>query len=843
MANYQLNLTGEEINERLEAIGTKDDAAASDGSLFARTNELQTDLTQHSGRIQTAEEAIKKHDDKIAALQDKDSALDSRLTAAEKTVAQHTTNLTDVAKEVDDQGAAIKQLVTQVGEDETKISDNASAIAANASAIEKHTKQIDTLSEEATAQGNQIAANTDKIASHVEAISTLNEAVDGANYKIVDARLRLGATWDDFQFRIHGTGIKTTDEVRLYRNVSGRSRYISGGDDYSKKVKGWHELKFVSNRANEMVQVFPYLVAATDIIGKNNPRKDEVEVKVAVPFIPTWIDEEAQKTYIDRYDDHINRFFADFFLEVNPDGRWLFIRHGKNGKQIGPTSDGGDDVFANTARSVEWAIRIFRDGKPITDFLPWKWLVETTNDISAPMNIRESLDNLELKLSTVSASHTAGTKQSVTPTPTTDLPDISVATNEINPSYSKRYGQIRFSLYNLKTKSTSSQYVYLEPASADVAGLMTAEQYSQMEQDRAMVEELYAEVIKLKYQGQNVVVLDYDTSLYTGTTADFNGQTYELTGSRCVFDLGTKKTINTTTTAERNFLKAVTDIWYLPDGITSYANAFNPGSSNSNTLRVHCKIDMSQCTTCAYMFFNQTGLTSLDVSDWDVSKVTTFNYAFAITSIAKLDVSKWDVSSATSLLSLWATTNLDDPIDLSNWNTKNCTNFYGLFCNVNAVNLDVSNLDTSKATTMSAMFYSWSGTRGKTIVGLTNFDTSKVTTFRNMFAGLGNTTLDLSSFSLESATVVTGMFDVDLAKTQIVTLGPNFFNAPNLSAFDLSSLHLTAELKQSLIDCYDRKTAGQGTLTLKLPKFKVSGVAALTDEEKAAIEAKGYVLE
>ncbi len=358
-----------------------------------------------------------------------------------------------------------------------------------------------------------------------------------------------------------------------------------------------------------------------------------------------------------------------------------------------------------------------------------------------------------------------------------------------------------------------------------------------------MLQELYAEVIKLKYQGQNVVVLDYDTSLYTGTTADFNGQTYELTGSRCVFDLGTKKTINTTTTAERNFLKAVTDIWYLPDGITSYANAFNPGSTNSKTLRVHCKIDMSQCTTCAYMFFNQKGLTSLDVSDWDVSKVTTFNFAFAITSIAKLDVSKWDVSSATSLASLWATTNLNDPIDLSNWNTKNCTNFNGLFNSVNAVNLDVSNLDTSKATDMSAMFYSWSGTRGKTIVGLTNFDTSKVTIFRNMFGGLGNTTLDLSSFSLESATNVTGMFDVDLAKTQIVTLGPNFFNAPNLSAFDLSSLHLTAELKQSLIDCYDRKTAGQGTLTLKLPKYTVSGVAALTDEEKAAIEAKGYVLE
>ena len=66
MANYQLSLTGEEINERLEAIGTKDDAAAADGSLFARTTELQVTSTQYSGRIQTNEEAIEKNGDRIA---------------------------------------------------------------------------------------------------------------------------------------------------------------------------------------------------------------------------------------------------------------------------------------------------------------------------------------------------------------------------------------------------------------------------------------------------------------------------------------------------------------------------------------------------------------------------------------------------------------------------------------------------------------------------------------------------------------------------------------------------------------------------------------------------------
>lgn len=113
-----------------------------------------------------------------------------------------------------------------------------------------------------------------------------------------------------------------------------------------------------------------------------------------------------------------------------------------------------------------------------------------------------------------------------------------------------------------------------------------------------------------------------------------------------------------------------------------------------------------------------------------------------------------------------------------------------------------------------------------------------------MFAGLGNVTLDLSSFSLESAEKVDAMFSVDVAAnmSQYVTLGKNFFNAPKISSLKLSDLKMSAELKQSLINCFDRKVAGQQTLTLSLPTRMLSGVTALTEEEKAAIKAKGYEL-
>lgn len=648
---------------------------------------------------------------------------------------------------------------------------------------------------------------------------------DNLNPKIVDARLRLGVTWNNYQFRIHGTGIETTDEVRLYRNVRGVSKWVPDdeGNAGKKTVKGWHELKFVSDRDGGMCLISPYLTEASDLAGPlgTNPRTNEVEVHVRVPgFVPTW--GNIAGDYEDDYDDDLNYFFADFFLAVHPDTKYLNIRHGQRCKSIGIT---GDEVYKSMARSVEWAIRIFRDGKPITDFLPWKWLVETMPDIPAPMDIRSALEGGDLKLSAVSASHQmSASGGSSTGFPVdgvlTDGPTLTRGTDDV---------KIGFDCYEFESKESWNASATISAADSQKAGVMSTTMYD-------LLLKAFATAIQTKYQGQNVVVLSYNPSLYTDSTADFNGQTYTLTDSLCVFDLGTKKTINNSTANERKFIKAITDVWYLPDGITSYASAFNSGSSNYNPFRVHVKIDLSQCTDISSMFCNQLGLTSLDVSDWDVSKIQSFRYAIALTSVNKLDVSKWDVSNCPTLRSIWSSSPVSDPIDTSNWVTTNCTDFGCLFQSINAKNIDVSSFNTSKATAMDFMFAGSSSDR--VITGLTNFDTSKVTTFKNMFYGLSNVTLDLSSFSLESATNVDNMFCF-FQGTQVVTLGPNFFNAPKITSIDLTDISTSTELKQSLINCYDRKTAGQVTLTLML---STSMKNALTDAEKTAITAKGYTI-
>lgn len=69
---YQINLTGQEIDERLQNIGIAEDVAAADGTLYAR---------------------ISKNADDVDELRDTVGHIDSAQTATDKTVTQHTADI------------------------------------------------------------------------------------------------------------------------------------------------------------------------------------------------------------------------------------------------------------------------------------------------------------------------------------------------------------------------------------------------------------------------------------------------------------------------------------------------------------------------------------------------------------------------------------------------------------------------------------------------------------------------------------------------------------------------------------------------------------------------------
>lgn len=104
---YQINLTGQEIDERLQNIGTAEDVAAADGTLYAR---------------------ISKNADDTDELMDAVGHIDSAQTATDKTVTQHT--------------ADISALQTAVGNNKTEQDAIAVKVENNATAIGKHTTTL-----------------------------------------------------------------------------------------------------------------------------------------------------------------------------------------------------------------------------------------------------------------------------------------------------------------------------------------------------------------------------------------------------------------------------------------------------------------------------------------------------------------------------------------------------------------------------------------------------------------------------------------------------------------------------------------------------------------------------
>lgn len=153
--------------------------------------------------------------------------------------------------------------------------------------------------------------------------------------------------------------------------------------------------------------------------------------------------------------------------------------------------------------------------------------------------------------------------------------------------------------------------------------------------------------------------------------------------------------------------------------------------------------------------------------------------------------------------------------------------------------LDLSGIDTSAVTGMRSMF---SYCKGLASLDLSGIDTSAVTDMGWMFSSSSSlTSLDLSGFNTSAVTNMDMMFYECRGLTSLI-LGPNFFKTSNVTNVDFSYLAKWTNdtVVTSLVtNSYDRATAGLKTMTLQL---SANTKAALTDEQKATITAKGYTI-
>ena len=117
----------------------------------------------------------------------------------------------------------------------------------------------------------------------------------------------------------------------------------------------------------------------------------------------------------------------------------------------------------------------------------------------------------------------------------------------------------------------------------------------------------------------------------------------------------------------------------------------------------------SNVTNMRKMFYNCSGLKSLDVSRFDTSKVTDMTYMFSgCTSLTSLDVSRFDTSNVTYMGGMFGSCSGLTSLDLSNFKTSKVTSMSNMFNGCSSlISLDLSGFDMSKVDRyLSGMFKS-----------------------------------------------------------------------------------------------------------------------------------------
>ena len=206
--------------------------------------------------------------------------------------------------------------------------------------------------------------------------------------------------------------------------------------------------------------------------------------------------------------------------------------------------------------------------------------------------------------------------------------------------------------------------------------------------------------------------------------------------------------------------------------------------------------DTSRVTNMEAMFAGMPSLTTLNLSNFDTSKVTRMNSMFeGVSRLTTLNLSNFDTSKVTDMEAMFGYMYGLTSLNISNFDTSQVTNMRDMFSNMrNLTSLNLTNFNTSKVTDMRAMFgYMY----GLSSLNLTNFDTSQATDMNSMFAGMSLTTLNLSNFDTSKVTDMGSMFynmrnltSLNLTNfdtSKVTDMSDMFSNMFNLTTLDISN--------------------------------------------------------
>lgn len=258
---------------------------------------------------------------------------------------------------------------------------------------------------------------------------------------------------------------------------------------------------------------------------------------------------------------------------------------------------------------------------------------------------------------------------------------------------------------------------------------------------------------------QSIDISQFDSSLLTGLEGMF-----ENTTALTSINFGNNFQTGNVTNFRDMFLKAksLTELdlhtWDVSSFNTDLRKVFNGCSSltslnldgwdlsHTNTTGTHdwlagtnslqtFSMKGGKLPSNANSLFADLKATTINLDNLDTSRVTDMQKMFArATGVIELDLHTWDVSNVQNMYQMFIGAKFTG-INIDGWQTSSLTNIVSIFngC-VNLVNIDLSNIDTSKVQNMEGAFMQ----TPITTLDLSTWDTSKNTSVRTMFSGMKN---------------------------------------------------------------------------------------------------------
>lgn len=271
---------------------------------------------------------------------------------------------------------------------------------------------------------------------------------------------------------------------------------------------------------------------------------------------------------------------------------------------------------------------------------------------------------------------------------------------------------------------------------------------------------------------------------------------------------------------------------YIKTG--NYSSSMFANFKALTTINGMTLLDTSDAVSMNSMFLYCSNLTSVDLSNFDTSKVTDMTYMFYLCNklgeikglgnlntsnvtsmlgmfsfcypLETLDIGGFDTGKVTNMMYLFVGNRNLKSLPIANWNTASLQNMQEMFTGCEQLTgLDISRWNTSKVTNMMGAF---SGCKSLTSMSLRGLDVSNVTTMRRLFLNCPSIqSIDIGGLNTSKVTDMSEMFqaciqlrEIDVSgidTSKVTNMGHMFENCPELTTIYANDSFSTASVTVS----------------------------------------------